>query len=348
MSKFIDFNQSVYPFPTKPKILNPNEIAFYYKHIQSLLNKKNAVIVAHYYTSPEIQILAEKTGGCVADSLEMARFGASHPAITLIVAGVKFMGETAKILSPKKNILMPTLESQCSLDINCPEKDFIQFCNENIDRTVVVYANTSAAVKARSDWVITSSIAVDLIKYLKNLGQKIIWAPDRHLGNYIQEKTAADILCWKGTCIVHDEFKSQSLKMMKKMYPDAAVLVHPESPKDIIDIADVVGSTSQLIKAAKILPNKSIIVATDKRIFYKMQLVVPEKSLYIAPTGGAGAVCRACAHCPWMTMNSLHGILDALENGKNHQIQLNEDLIEKALIPLKRMLMFADTLKCNN
>lgn len=196
------------------------------------------------------------------------------------------MGETAKILSPEKTVLMPTLDAECSLDLGCPEADFARFCDQHPDRTVVVYANTSAAVKARADWVVTSSIAVELIEHLDSLGEKIIWAPDRHLGRYVQQQTGADILCWQGACIVHDEFKTQSLSKMKALYPEAAVLVHPESPQAVVELADAVGSTSQLIKAAQTLPHPSMIVATDKGIFYKMQQACPDKSLYIAPTAG--------------------------------------------------------------
>lgn len=346
MSEFIDFDHAVYPFPSKPALLNTDQKAFYRERIKQLLVEKNAVIVAHYYTDPEIQALAEETGGCAADSLEMARFGARHDASTLVVAGVRFMGETAKILSPEKNVLMPTLDAQCSLDIGCPDEEFARFCDAHPDRTVVVYANTSAAVKARADWVVTSSIAVELIEHLDSLGEKIIWAPDKHLGRYVQQQTGADILCWQGACIVHDEFKTQSLEKMKAMYPEAAVLVHPESPQAIVDLADAVGSTSQLIKAAQTLPNPSMIVATDKGIFYKMQQACPDKSLYIAPTAGEGATCRTCAHCPWMAMNGLQAITAALEgNGIEHQIHVDAQLREKALLPLDKMLKFAESLK---
>lgn len=243
-------------------------------------------MVAHYYTDPEIQQLAEETGGCISDSLEMARFGAKHPASTLLVAGVRFMGETAKILSPEKTILMPTLQAECSLDLGCPVEEFNAFCDAHPDRTVVVYANTSAAVKARADWVVTSSIAVELIDHLDSLGEKIIWAPDKHLGRYVQKQTGGDILCWQGACIVHDEFKTQALTRLQEEYPDAAILVHPESPQAIVDMADAVGSTSQLIAAAKTLPHQRLIVATDQGIFYKMQQAVPDKELLEAPTAG--------------------------------------------------------------
>lgn len=303
-------------------------------------------MVAHYYTDPEIQQLAEETGGCISDSLEMARFGAKHPASTLLVAGVRFMGETAKILSPEKTILMPTLQAECSLDLGCPVEEFNAFCDAHPDRTVVVYANTSAAVKARADWVVTSSIAVELIDHLDSLGEKIIWAPDKHLGRYVQKKTGADILCWQGACIVHDEFKTQALTRLQEEYPDAAILVHPESPQAIVDMADAVGSTSQLIAAAKTLPHQRLIVATDRGIFYKMQQAVPDKELLEAPTAGEGATCRSCAHCPWMAINGLQAIAEALEQeGSNYEVHVDERLRERALVPLNRMLDFAATLR---
>ena len=341
-----DPNAAVYPFPPKPTPLVPDEKRFYREKIKTLLKQRNAVLVAHYYTDPEIQALAEETGGCVSDSLEMARFGREHPATTLLVAGVRFMGETAKILSPEKQVLMPTLQAECSLDLGCPVDEFSAFCDALPDRTVVVYANTSAAVKARADWVVTSSIAVELIEHLDSLGEKIIWAPDRHLGRYVQRQTGADVLCWQGACIVHDEFKTQALEQMKLLYPDAAILVHPESPQSIVDMADAVGSTSQLIQAAQRLPNPQMIVATDRGIFYKMQQACPDKILLEAPTAGEGATCRTCAHCPWMAMNGLQAIATGLEQGGSmHEINVDAALRERALMPLDRMLQFASGLK---
>ncbi|CFR15607.1 quinolinate synthase NadA [Yersinia frederiksenii] len=346
MSETFDVNAAIYPFPPRPVPLDEDEKTFYREKIKTLLKQRDAVLVAHYYTDPEIQALAEETGGCVADSLEMARFGNKHPASTLLVAGVRFMGETAKILNPEKQVLMPTLNAECSLDLGCPIDEFAAFCDSHPDRTVVVYANTSAAVKARADWVVTSSIAVELIEHLDSLGEKIIWAPDRHLGNYVQKKSGADILCWQGACIVHDEFKTQALTHMKALHPDAAVLVHPESPQAIVDMADAVGSTSQLIQAAKTLPQKKLIVATDRGIFYKMQQACPDKELFEAPTAGEGATCRTCAHCPWMAMNGLRAIAEGLEQGgMMHEIHVDEELRQQALIPLNRMLDFADQLK---
>ena len=289
----------------KDNSLSPEVKQEKFAQIAAELKKRNAVLVAHYYCDPEVQELAELTGGCVSDSLEMARFGRDHPATTLVVAGVKFMGETSKILSPEKTVLMPTLEATCSLDLGCPVDEFSAFCDQHPDHTVVVYANTSAAVKARADWVVTSSCAVEIIEHLDSLGEKIIWAPDQHLGRYIQKKTGAEMLLWDGACIVHEEFRARGIAQMKALYPDAAVLVHPESPESVVDIADAVGSTSQLIKAAQTLPHKQMIVATDRGIFYKMQQAAPDKELFEAPTAGEGATCRSCAHCPWMAMNGL-------------------------------------------
>ena len=346
MSELVDDFAAIYPFPPKPAALTEGEKADLRANIARLLKARNAVIVAHSYTDPEIQALAEATGGCVADSLEMARFGRSHPATTLLVAGVRFMGETAKILSPEKTVLMPTLHAECSLDLGCPEAEFSAFCDAHPDRTVVVYANTSAAVKARADWVVTSSIAVELIDHLDSLGEKIIWAPDRHLGRYVQKQTGADMLCWQSACIVHDEFKTQALRRMKKLYPDAAVLVHPESPQAVVSLADAVGSTSQLIQAAKTLKQQQMIVATDRGIFYKMQQACPEKTLLEAPTAGEGATCRSCAHCPWMAMNGLKAIAAGLERGGvEHKIRVDEAVRQRALVPLDRMLSFAADLK---
>tara|TARA_R110002072_G_scaffold89737_10_gene201079 strand:- start:6616 stop:7650 length:1035 start_codon:yes stop_codon:yes gene_type:complete len=315
------------------------KLADYKLKVAELLRQKNAVLVAHYYTDPVIQSLAEETGGFVSDSLEMARFGRDHKADTLVVAGVKFMGETAKILSPEKTVLMPTLEATCSLDVGCPIEEFSAFCDQHPDHTVVVYANTSAAVKARADWVVTSSIALDIVRYLDKQGKKILWAPDQHLGNYIQSQTGAEMLMWQGSCIVHEEFKGQGLVDLQKVYPDAAILVHPESPQSMIELADAVGSTTQLIKASQDLPNETFIVATDNGIFYKMKQLSPEKVFIEAPTAGSGATCRSCAHCPWMAMNDLESLYQTLLTGSN-EVEVNEVLRQKALIPLNRMLGF--------
>ncbi|MDH5707714.1 MAG: quinolinate synthase NadA [Hylemonella sp.] len=312
--------------------------------IRRLLKEKNAVMVSHYYVHPDLQDLAEETGGLVSDSLEMARFGRDHAAQTLVVSGVRFMGETAKILSPGKRILMPDLDATCSLDLGCPIEEFSAFCDAHPDRTVVVYANTSAAVKARSDWLVTSSCALDIVRALKDAGQKILWAPDRHLGAYIERETGADMLMWQGSCIVHDEFKAFELELLKKEHPQAKVLVHPESPPAVVALADAVGSTSAILKAAQELGASEYIVATDKGMMHKLRTLNPGKTFIEAPTAGNSATCKSCAHCPWMAMNSLAGVAHVLETGTN-EVQVDPALIPRARVPIDRMLAFTAALK---
>jgi quinolinate synthase len=310
--------------------------------IKELFHAQNAVLVAHYYTDAKLQALAEETGGFVADSLEMARFGTTTKAQTLVVAGVRFMGETAKILNPEKKVLMPTLEATCSLDIGCPAPEFAAFCAQYPEHEVVVYANTSVAVKAQADWVVTSAIAVKVVEHLLAQGKKVIWAPDKHLGRYIQKQLGSeDIVLWDGACIVHEEFKARALLDMKHLHPDAAVLAHPESPLSVLEHADLVGSTTQIIKAAQSRPEQKFIVATDHGIFYKLQQQAPTKEFFMAPTSGEGATCRSCAQCPWMGMNSLESLRLTLERGDN-EILVDPSLAKQALVPLQRMLDFRD------
>jgi quinolinate synthase len=306
---------------------------------RTLLKEKNAVMVSHYYVHPDLQDLAEATGGIVSDSLEMARFGRDHVAQTLVVSGVRFMGETAKILSPEKRVLMPDLDATCSLDLGCPIAEFNAFCDAYPDRTVVVYANTSAAVKARADWLVTSSCALDIVRALKDQGQKILWAPDRHLGNYIQRETGADMVLWNGACIVHDEFKAFELEALKKEHPQAKVLVHPESPADVIALADAVGSTSGILTAARTLDAREFIVATDNGMLHKLRTLNPDKVFIEAPTSGNSATCKSCAHCPWMAMNGLAGLVHVLETGAN-EVQVDPALGQLARRPIDRMLAF--------
>lgn len=312
--------------------------------VHELLAEKNAVLVSHYYVHPDLQDLALETGGIVSDSLEMARFGRDHAAQTLVVSGVKFMGETAKILSPGKTVLMPDLDANCSLDLGCPVDDFAAFCDRHPDRTVVVYANTSAAVKARADWLVTSSCALDIVRALKDQGYKILWAPDRHLGGYIQRETGADMLMWNGSCIVHDEFKGFELEALKAEHPGAKVLVHPESPADVVALADAVGSTSAILAAAKTLDARTFIVATDLGMMHMLRQQNPGKTFIEAPTAGHSATCKSCAHCPWMAMNGLAGLVRVLETGDN-AVHVDPALISRARQPIDRMLAFTAALK---
>ncbi len=312
-----------------------------FEKIKSLLNKNNAVLITHYYVDEQLQILTDATGGYVGDSLGMADYGNRHSATMLVVVGVRFMGETAKILNPEKRVVMPDLAAECSLDLSCPIGSFSAFCDQHPDRTVVVYANTSADVKARSDWVVTSSNAVDIVTHLHRRGEKIIFAPDRHLGHYVQKKTGADILNWQGFCVVHDEFKAKELRRLMQQHPDAEVIAHPESPADVLSMANAIGSTTQLIEAARASKANTLIVATDFGLFHKMHEAAPDKQLLAVPTGGDSASCVSCAHCPWMAMNSLDNLAAVLEKSAGHDIHIEEAIRKRALKPIKRMLEFS-------
>lgn len=327
---------------TVVELLEVEERRALIERIKRLLKAQDATLVSHYYTSPELQELADATGGYVSDSLDMARFGNECPSTTLVVAGVRFMGETAKILNPEKRVLMPDLEANCSLDLGCPPDEFSAFCDQHPERTVVVYANTSAAVKARADWMVTSGIALDVVRHLHERGEKILWAPDKHLGSYVQQQTGADVLLWDGSCVVHEAFKADGLQRLREEHPDAMVLVHPESPAEVVAQADVVGSTTALIKAVRNLPARKFIVATDNGIFHKMREAAPDKILLEAPTLGKGATCVSCAHCPWMAMNGLRSLARVLETGLN-EIHVHDAVRERAVRPITRLLDFAKT-----
>lgn len=312
---------------------------YLFKSIAENLKLNNATLISHYYVDPLIQQITEETNGFIGDSLEMAKFGSKCQTENLIVCGVKFMAETAKILSPDKHIYVPTYESTCSLDLGCPAADLEIMKNKYPERVLVVYANTSAEVKAMADWVVTSSIAREIIEELYLNDQKILWAPDKYLGSYLQKETGADMLLWDSACVVHEEFKASGLRDLKKLHPDAGVLVHPESPSEVISMADAVGSTSHLIKASRDLDFNKFIVATDKSIFYKMTQLSPEKEFFEAPTGGSGSSCKSCAHCPWMGLNSLTNLEVCVKTLAN-EINLDDELIQQAKIPLDKMISF--------
>jgi quinolinate synthase len=343
ITEFIDYRLKPDQIPeTVCEILDDATRKELKTRIKRLLKEQNAVLVAHYYTDSDLQILADETGGYVSDSLDMARFGTQSDSHTLVVCGVRFMGETAKILNPEKRILMPDLNAECSLDIGCAVDDFTAFCDQYPDHTVVVYANTSAEVKARADWIVTSGSAVDVIRHLHTKGEKIIWAPDKFLGEYVQEQTGADMILWQGSCVVHEEFKAIELAELRKQYPHAKVLVHPESPAQIIAQADIVASTTGIINAAREMDAMEFIVATDNGIFHKMQQAAPGKILIEAPTAGKSATCKSCAHCPWMAMNSLSKLAQVLERGDN-EIHVDADIIEMANVPINRLLDFSNS-----
>ncbi len=326
---------------TPPRLVSAAEKPALVERARKLLKERDAVLVAHYYVHPDLQDLAQSSGGTVSDSLEMARFGHEHPARTVVVAGVRFMGETAKILNPEKRVLMPDLLAECSLDLATPIDEFSKFCDEHPDRVVVVYANTSAAVKARADWMVTSSIAEKIVGYLHKQGRKILWAPDKHLGAYVQKVTGADMLMWNAACVVHEEFKAQQLEELKVLHPHAKVLVHPESPAAVIELADAVGSTTGMIQAAERLGAKEYIVATDGGIIHQMRKRLPGVTFIEAPTAGKGATCQSCAHCPWMAMNGLHNLIETLEGKPGHEVLVDPAIGRRAKIPIERMLEFA-------
>jgi quinolinate synthase len=328
--------------PAKPPhVVDPAEKPALIERARKLLAERDAVLVAHYYVHPDLQDLAQSSGGTVSDSLEMARFAHEHPASTIVVAGVRFMGETSKILNPEKRVLMPDLQAECSLDLATPADEFSAFCDAHPDRTVVVYANTSAAVKARADWMVTSSIAEKIVAHLHQQGKKILWAPDKHLGDYVQRVTGADMLMWNASCVVHDEFKAQQLEELKLKHPQAKVLVHPESPRGVIELADAVGSTTGIIQAAERLGAKEYIVATDGGIIHQMRKRLPGVTFIEAPTAGKGATCQSCAHCPWMAMNGLGNLLETLEGAPGHEVFVDREIARRAKVPIERMLEFA-------
>ena len=331
--------------PAKPPVfVPPEQKPALVERAKRLLAERDAVLVAHYYVHPDLQDLAQSSGGTVSDSLEMARFGHEHPARTIIVAGVRFMGETAKILNPEKTVLMPDLQAECSLDLATPIDEFSKFCDQHPDRVVVVYANTSAAVKARADWMVTSSIAEKIVGHLHQQGRKILWAPDKHLGDYVQRATGADMLMWNAACVVHDEFKAQQLEELKLEHPRAKVLVHPESPRGVIALADSVGSTTGIIQAAERFAAKGtreFVVATDGGIIHQMRKRLPHVTFIEAPTAGKGATCQSCAHCPWMAMNGLHNLIETLEGAPGHEVFVDPVVAKRAKVPIERMLEFA-------
>jgi quinolinate synthase len=307
--------------------------------IKTLLQQKNATLVAHYYVASELQDLAEETGGFVGDSLEMARFGKNSNADIIIVAGVRFMGETAKILSPEKKVLVLDKNATCSLDEGCDATKFSEFCKQHPDREVVVYANTSAQVKAIADWMVTSSIAVRVVNHLKNQNKKIIWAPDKHLGNYVKEQTNADMLLWDGSCIVHEKFKAEGILNLKNKYPDAKILVHPESPKEVIKVADFVGSTTGIINFCQQDLATIFIIATENGIFHKIKQLRPDAKIIEAPRMGESAECESCAICEWMKLNNMEKLLNTLKNETN-EIILDNQVITQAQQSIIKLLEF--------
>ena len=307
---------------------------------QQIIDEK-ILLTTHYYTPSILQDLTSDTGGIVADSLKMAQVAHESDAEKILVAGVKFMAESAKIMSPEKAVYSVDKNATCSLDEGCDPDAFARWKTQHPDRTVVVYTNTSAKIKMQADWVVTSSIALPIIEHISET-QPILWAPDKHLGNYLQKQTDADMLIWDTTCIVHDEFKADELQKLMRVFPQAKVLVHPESPESVIQLADIVGSTSQILQAVQDMDSSHFIIATDAGLFHQIRKQAgPDKVLIEAPTAGQGSQCRSCARCPWMAMNTLSAVKNTLDNRQLSEVKLSDDICFSAQKPIARMLDFA-------
>jgi len=308
------------PTPTKSEEII-NEIAL-------LCKKRNAIILAHYYQEPHIQDIADFIG----DSLELSRKAASTEADVIVFCGVHFMGETAKILCPEKTVLIPDIDAGCSLSDDCPADEFKKFKEENPNHFAVSYINCSAAVKAQSDLICTSSNAVDLVNQLPK-SQPILFAPDQNLGRWVQRNSGRNLTLWPGRCSVHEAFSEEEVLKLKLKYPQAKVIAHPECLQNILDIADFIGSTSKLLAYTESSNKSEFIVITEPGIIHQMRIKNPNK-LYIDVPGIDGC---ACNECPYMRLNTLEKVLDCLQS-MSPQIELEEEIINKAYIPIKRML----------
>ena len=301
----------------------------YISEIKYLKEEKNAIILAHYYQTGDIQDIADFVG----DSLNLSQKAASNNADIIVFAGVKFMAETAKILAPEKKVLLPDLMAGCSLADSCKTEDFEKFISDNPGRTVVSYVNTSADIKALSDIICTSSNAVQIVESLP-LDEKIIFAPDRNLGNYVLNKTGRDIVIWNGTCHVHEEFSLEAILRLKKENPDAKIIVHPECELPVRMVADFIGSTSSLIQYIRKDTGNCYIVATEVGIIHQMKKDNPGKTYIPAPP--RDSTC-GCSECSFMKLITIEKILNCLKN-ENPEVLINNDVLLKAQLPIKRML----------
>ncbi len=302
------------------------------EEIHRLRKERNAIILAHYYQKPEIQDIADFVG----DSLELSRKAAETDADVIAFCGVKFMAETAKILSPEKIVVLPDMDAGCSLEDSCPPDKFKAFRDEHPDHIALTYINCSAEVKALSDIIVTSSSAEHILSQIP-LDQKIIFGPDKHLGGYIAKKTGRDMLLWPGVCIVHEAFSETELLKLQTQHPDAPVAAHPECPAYILDHADMVGSTSAILKYAKEFEGDTIIIATEPHIIHQMEKAVPEKNFIGAP--GADGNCN-CNICPYMALNTMEKLYIALRD-LEPRIEMDEELRLQARKSIDKMMEMA-------
>ncbi len=296
--------------------------------INRLRQERNAVILAHYYQEPEIQDIADFIG----DSLELSRKAASTDADVIAFCGVHFMAETAKILSPQKTVVLPDLDAGCSLADDCPAEAFAAFREQHPDHVVVSYINCTAAVKAQSDLICTSSNAVDLVRQLPD-DQPVLFAPDQNLGRWVQRQSGRELTLWPGRCIVHETFSEEAVLQLKLEHPDAEVIAHPECQENLLDLADFIGSTSKLLNHTQTSAADTFIVLTEPGILHQMKQRVPSKTLIDVP-GLDGCSCNACPYMRLNTLQKLHDCLETLEPA----VELNEELRQQALRPIERML----------
>ncbi|HHN72517.1 MAG TPA: quinolinate synthase NadA [Thermopetrobacter sp.] len=297
--------------------------------IERLRREKNAVILAHYYQDGAIQDLADFVG----DSLDLSRRAAETDADMIVFCGVRFMGEVAKILSPEKKVVIPDMEAGCSLEEACRAEDLAAFRAEHPDHVVVTYINSSVEVKALSDYVVTSSSALDIIEAIPE-DRPILFTPDRHLGSWLKRRTGRKMDLWPGACIVHEEFSADALASLRKKHPGAPVAAHPECPFSILEMADFVGSTKQILDFVLSRPEDTFIIATEQHIIHQMKKAAPDKTFIPAP--GMDGDCK-CATCPYMALNTMEKLFVALRDEKP-EILIDEELRKKALRPLQRML----------
>ena len=296
--------------------------------IELLKQQRNAVVLAHYYQSPDIQDIADFIG----DSLELSRKAANTSADVIVFCGVHFMAETAKILSPEKTVVIPDLDAGCSLADDCPAEAFAAFRQQHPDHFVVSYINCTAAVKAQSDLICTSSNAVDLVNQLPK-DRPILFAPDQNLGRWVQRQSGRDLTLWPGRCIVHETFSEEAVLQLKLAHPYAEVIAHPECQENLLDLANYIGSTSKLLNYTETSCSDTFIVLTEPGIIHQMQQRVPHKTLLEVP-GLDGCSCNACPYMRLNTLQKLHDCLNTLEPA----IEMEENLRIKALLPMQKML----------
>jgi quinolinate synthase len=307
----------------------------YIKEIKRMKAEKNAIILAHYYQTGDIQDIADFVG----DSLALSQKAASNNADIILFAGVKFMAETAKILAPEKKVLLPDLNAGCSLADSCNAADFEKFISDNPGRTIISYVNSTAEIKALSDIICTSSNAVQIVESLSP-EEKILFAPDRNLGNFIHNKTGRDMIIWNGTCHVHEEFSLEAILKLKKQYPDSKIIVHPECELPVRLIADFIGSTSALLKFTKTDDSKSYIIATEVGIIHQMKKLNSEKLFIPAPP--KDSTC-GCSECSFMKLITIEKIYRCLKN-EDPEINIEKEIIVRARKPIERMMEISEKL----